>query len=87
MRSERVSPTLNALLVETLRATCEREMASYASVEPPAAGEEGAPQLTVVTDGAMLSPRNVFLAVRKRRAPEAGGLHYNPQCEPCEHES
>lgn len=75
-----------ALLVETLRAICEREMASYASAEPPAAGEEGAPQLTVVTDGAMLSPRNVFLAVRKRRAPEAGGLHYNPQCEPCEHD-
>ena len=72
-----------ALLIETLRAICEREIESERSPAAPAApaapdGEgAGAPpsRVQVVVDTEMLSPRNVFLALRKGKR--------SPRCEPC----
>ena len=59
------------LLIDTLRAICEREIVSERSAAAPVAPDEdgGAPRpcVQIVVDKEMLSPRNVFLAVRKRR--------------------
>ena len=79
-----------ALLIETLRAICEREIAGERAPGAPGAPDDdegaGAPpsRLQVVLDTEMLSPRNVFLALRKgKRAARAPSCESELRCEPC----
>ena len=79
-----------ALLIETLRAICEREIAGERAPAAPGAPDDdegaGAPpsRLQVVLDTEMLSPRNVFLALRKgKRAARAPRCESELRCEPC----
>jgi hypothetical protein len=59
------------VLVETLRAICEREIALPATSAVRGDRRRDA-AVHVVTDGGMLSPKNTFLTVTKPSRPPSG---------------
>ena len=74
------------VLLHTLHAICEREIAT-----PPSAGVRGkrraTAQVRVVADEAMLSPKNSYLVMTKRAAatrPAAALAEAPAECVPCD---